>query len=154
MIGLRPNSVGEVSVYIYIYIYLFNTVWYCIWFKESFYKSKCPSVCPSVCVITFEVPFTRLFAPTSQNPMSKSFRDSESLGKINGNNWSQIWKLLLIKGVKSPRKKNVLERILPYSLPPWANFASFPTSLGEFFLTEHDFFGIGATNVYCSYHKI
>ena len=36
---------------------------------HAFYKSKCPyvclCVCLSVCVFTFEVPFKRLFAPTS-----------------------------------------------------------------------------------------
>ena len=42
------------------------------------------SVCPSVCVFIFEVPFKRLFAPTSQSPMSNIFRDLESLGKSNG----------------------------------------------------------------------
>ena len=59
-----------------------------------FYKSKCPSVFLSVClfvrVFTFEVPFKRLFAPTSQSRMSKSFRDSESLGKSSGKKWSHI----------------------------------------------------------------
>ena len=42
------------------------------------------------------------------------FRDSETLGKSNGKKWSQILKLLLIKGVKSLRKKIVFGRILPY----------------------------------------
>ena len=73
----------------------------------AFYKSKCPSVCRPVCLsfclFTFEVPFKRLFAPTSWSRMSQDFRDSESLGKSNGNKWSQIWKLLLIKSVKLPR---------------------------------------------------
>ena len=41
----------------------------------------CLSVCPSVFVITFEVPFKRLFTPTSQNRMSNMFIDLESLGK-------------------------------------------------------------------------
>ena len=49
------------------------------------------------------VPFKGLFAPISRSWMSKVFRDSESLGKSNGKKCSQIWKLLLIKGVKSPR---------------------------------------------------
>ena len=46
-----------------------------------------------VCVrlFTFEVPFKRLFAPTSQSRMSKNFRSSESLGENNGKKWSQIW---------------------------------------------------------------
>ena len=61
---------------------------------DAFYKSICPSVCLfvclSVCLFTFEVPFKRLFAPTSRSRMSKIFRDSESLGKSNGKKWSQI----------------------------------------------------------------
>ena len=61
---------------------------------DAFYKSICPyvclSVCLSVCLFTFEVPFKRLFAPTSRRRMSKIFRDSESLGKSNGKKWSQI----------------------------------------------------------------
>ena len=52
--------------------------------------------------------FKRLLSPTSQNQMSKLFRYSESLSKSNGKKWSQIWKLLLIKGVKSPRKKSFI----------------------------------------------
>ena len=36
--------------------------------------------------------------------MAKLFRFSESLVKGNGKKWSQILKLLLIKGVKLPRK--------------------------------------------------
>ena len=35
----------------------------------------------SVHVFTFEVPFKRLFLPTSQSWMFNNFRDSESLGK-------------------------------------------------------------------------
>ena len=42
---------------------------------------------------------------TSQSPMSKLLRYSKSLSKSNGKKWSQFWKLLLIKGVKSPRIK-------------------------------------------------
>ena len=64
-------------------------------------------VCVSVCVsIHFlSVPFKRPFAPPFQNPMSKMFRDSESLGKSNGKMGFHIWKLLFIKGVKLPRWK-------------------------------------------------
>ena len=54
---------------------------------ESFYKSICPSVCLFVCLCVcpfLSVLFKRPFAPTSQNPMSKTFRDSESLEKSNG----------------------------------------------------------------------
>ena len=63
------------------------------------------SACLSVCVFTFEVPFKRLFVPTSQSRMSKNFRDSEFSVKSNGKKWSHFQKLLLIKGVKSPRTK-------------------------------------------------
>ena len=72
------------------------------------------SVRPSVQLFTFEVQFKRLLAPTSQSWMSKIVRDSESLGKSNGNKWSQILKLLLIMGVKSPSKKMFFGQILPY----------------------------------------
>ena len=70
--------------------------------------------------------FKRLVAPSSRSPMSKSLRYSKFLGKSNGKKWSQTWKLLLIKGVKSPRKKIVFffRRTLPF---------------------KQDFFGIGAT---------
>ena len=57
---------------------------------NALYKSKCPSVCLFVCLFTFEVPFKRLFAPTSRSRMSNIIRDSESLGKSNGKKWSQI----------------------------------------------------------------
>ena len=70
-----------------------------------------PSVRPCVCSLA-EVPFKRFFAPTSQSQMSKTFRHSESFGKSNGKKCSQIWKLLLMKGVKSHRKKVCF----------WANF--------------------------------
>ena len=63
------------------------------------------SVCLFVRLFTFEVPFKRLFAPTSRSQMSKIFRDSESLGKSNGKKWSQIWTFLFGSGLKSPRKK-------------------------------------------------
>ena len=62
---------------------------------DAFYKSKylsvcLSSVCLSVCVFTFEVPFKRLFAPTSQSRMSNIFRDSESLRKSSEKKWSHI----------------------------------------------------------------
>ena len=56
-------------------------------------------------VSVFLTPFNGLFAPTSRSPMSKLFRFLEFLGKSNGKKWSQIWKLLLITGVKLPRRK-------------------------------------------------
>ena len=52
--------------------------------------------------------------------MSRIFRDSESSGKSNGTKGSQICKLLLIKGVKLPRKKCLF--------------------LVKFCMTEQDFF--------------
>jgi hypothetical protein len=52
---------------------------------DAFYKLKCPSVrlcvCPSVHVFTFEVPFKRLFASTSQSRMSNIFTNSALLAK-------------------------------------------------------------------------
>ena len=83
-------------------------------------------VCVCVCLFTFEVSFKRLFAPTFRNWVLKIFRDSESLGKSNGKEGFQIGKLLVIKGVKSPRKKNQF--------------------FGEFCLIEQNFFGIGVSH--------
>ena len=62
-----------------------------------------------MCLFHFWGPFKKKIAPTSPSWMSKVFRDYESLGKSNGNKWSQIWKLLLIKGVKLLRKKNCFQ---------------------------------------------
>ena len=77
-----------------------------------------PCVCMSACSL-FELPFKPLFAPTSQSRMPKIFIDFKSLGKSNGKKWSQIWILLLIKGVKLMRKKKlVFGQILPY----WAGY--------------------------------
>ena len=50
---------------------------------------------------------------------------SPGSAKNNKKKWSQILKLLLIKGVKLPHKKSLF--------------------LGKFCLTEQNFFGIGAT---------
>ena len=72
---------------------------------DAFYKLKCPSVClwvcVSVCLFTFEVPFKRLFAPTSRSRMSNIFRDSESLGKSNWKKWSNTWRFLFENCLKS-----------------------------------------------------
>ena len=82
---------------------------------DAFCKSKCPSVCPSVCVFTFEVPFKRLFAPTSRSRMSNIFRVSESFGKSNGKKWSQMVTFLVWKWSKiTVQKKLVFWLILPY----------------------------------------
>ena len=76
---------------------------------DAFYKSKCSSVCVSVCLslclFTFEVPFKRLFSPTSQSRMPNILKDSESLGKSNGRKRSRIWTFLFGSGLKSPNKK-------------------------------------------------
>ena len=92
---------------------------------DAFYKSKCPSVCPSVClsvclsvsVFTFDIPFKRLFAPTSRSRMSNLFRDSESLGKSNGKKWSEIWTFLFESNLKSPRKNFALQNKVETMLP-------------------------------------
>ena len=60
-----------------------------------------------VCVFTFEVPFKRLFASTSQSGMSKVFKDLKFLG----GKWKEVvsdLKLLLIKGVRLPQKKKLI----------------------------------------------
>ena len=54
-------------------------------------------------VLVFLTMFNGLSATTSQSPMSKLVRFSESLGKSNGKKWSHSLKKKLIKGVKSPR---------------------------------------------------
>ena len=73
------------------------------------------SVCVSVRPFTFEVPFKRLFAPTSRSWMSKIFRYAESLGKSNKKKWSQIWTFLFGSGLKArPKKKLFFLLILPY----------------------------------------
>ena len=56
-------------------------------------------------VLVFLTSFNGIFTPTSHSLMYKLFRFSESLGKSNWKKVSQIWKLLLIKGVKSPLQK-------------------------------------------------
>ena len=56
-------------------------------------------VCLSVCVFVCSHLRYHVNAPTSQSGMSKVLRDLASLGKSAGNQWSQIGKNLLIKGV-------------------------------------------------------
>ena len=71
------------------------------------------SVCPCVCVFTFEVPFKRLFAPTSRSRMSNIFRDSESLGKVMERS-ALRFEHFCLKIVKNRRAKKVFFlRILP-----------------------------------------
>ena len=59
-----------------------------------------------VCKSHFLTLFNGPFAPTSRSPMSKLLEFSESWGKNNWKKWCKIWKLLLLKGVKSVRQKN------------------------------------------------
>ena len=89
--ALSPMMVNTQFVMISI---LSQLTFFClVFFKASalwadaFYKLKCLSVCVSVRLFTLEVPFKRLFVPTSQSRMSNIFRDLESLGKSNGNKW-------------------------------------------------------------------
>ena len=93
-----------VTKYLNSLIFKASALW-----TNAFYKPKCPSVrlsvCPSVHVLTFEVLFKRLFAPTFRSRMSNIFRDSESLGKSNGKKWSQIGTFLFGSGLKSPNKQ-------------------------------------------------
>ena len=51
-------------------------------------------------------PVKGLFSPFPEVQCPISFRYLESLGKSNGKKWSQIVKLLLIKGLHLPRKKS------------------------------------------------
>ena len=59
----RSYPIAKASI-IYNPLYKASALW-----ADAFYKSKCPyvclCVCVSVCVFTFEVPFKRLFLPTS-----------------------------------------------------------------------------------------
>ena len=88
------------NVFISHVIFKASAIW-----ADAFYKSICPSVCLCVCVFTFEVPFKRLFAPTSRSRMSNIFTASESLGKSNVKKWSQIWTFLFENCWKSCHKK-------------------------------------------------
>ena len=110
------------------------------------YPSLYPSVYPSICVFFFEGPFRRLFAPTSQNQMSKNFRASEYMKKSNEKNWSHIWKLLLIKGVKLLQKISFLGKfcLLP-CLPSLGKFCLPPCLPGQILPYWAGFFGIFAT---------
>ena len=58
-------------------------------------------VCVSVCSVLRYC--LNVFLPQSR--MSTIFKDSESFGKKNGNKWSLIWQLLLMKGEIAAQKK-------------------------------------------------
>ena len=75
-------------------------------FKKTFaHKGSKKRFFLLICFHLFTL-FKHLFAPTSKSPMSKLFRYWDSLGKSNGQKWSQIVKLFLINGVKLPPKKS------------------------------------------------
>ena len=68
----------------------------------------CVLFCPgNGTYLWFKIMIQTSFCPPSRSLMSKLFRFSESLGKSNAKKWSEIWKLLLIKSVKSPRRKKL-----------------------------------------------
>ena len=72
------------------------------------------NVRPCVCLSVFCLPVHfwgtvwTSFCPTSQSWVSKTLRELVSFGKSNGKKWFHIWKLLLIKGVKTAVQKKVL----------------------------------------------
>ena len=70
----------------------------------------------SILVLVFLTPFYGLFAPTSFSPMWNFLRFLKSFGKSKGKKWPWIWKLLLIKGVKSPRQKKFFTDFLKFVL--------------------------------------
>ena len=74
--------------------------------SRNVFMCVCLCVCVSVCVSVhfLYVPFKRPSAPTSQNRMSKMFRDFESLGKSNGKMRFHILKVLFINAVKLLRQ--------------------------------------------------
>ena len=80
--------------------------------------SVCLFVCLSVCSL-LEVPFNGLFAPTSRSRMSNIVKDSESLGKSNGKKWSHIQTFLFGSGLKSPRKKKFIFRLILFYKTWW-----------------------------------
>ena len=71
---------------------------------DSFYRSKCPYVFLSV-HNTFSLRLSS-FCPHFIKSNVQTFLDFwNPWGKISGKNWFQIWKHLLIKGVKLPLPK-------------------------------------------------
>ena len=71
---------------------------------------------------TFEVPFNRLFAPTSRSRMSNIFRDSESLGKRNEGS-GLTFEHFCLKVVKNCRAKKSFFFFADFALvhPPMAS---------------------------------
>ena len=65
----------------------------------------CVCVCQSVCSL-LRYRLNVFLTPLPEVGCPIFVRDLESLGKSNGKKWSQIVKLLLIKGLHLPRKKS------------------------------------------------
>ena len=82
-----------------------------------------------ILVTVFLTLLNSLFAPTSQNQISKVFRFLEFLGKRN---CRKIWKLLLLKGVKWPDLKKILDFFLIFSLCLGQLFKIFSAKLVNF----------------------
>ena len=91
---------------------LLGTFFMSAWIFHYSSYTFCPMymcVCVFVCVcVHFWGTVSTYFCPHFLKSDVQSFRDSESLVKSNEKKWSQIWKLLLIKGVKSSRKKKIV----------------------------------------------
>ena len=115
---LGPDHPIFISMFFFFIVY---NLWFFIWFSKN--RSSGPILSISrnisvfVCPSYFLTLFNSLFAPTFQSPTSKLFRFSESLGKSNDKKWSQIWKLLLIKGVTLLRQKSFF--LLLYLFTPF-----------------------------------
>ena len=101
------------------------------------------SVRLSVRVFTFEVLFKFLFAPCSRSRMSNIFRNSESLGKSNGEKWSNIWIFFVLKWSKiAAQKKGFFFADFALVHPPTASVLLSATVKRCFVSRMRDFFFI------------
>ena len=82
-------------------------------------------------LLRFLVFFNGLCAPTSRSWMSNIFRDSVSLGKSNGKEWSQIWTFLFENCLKLPRKKKFFFSLFLVFFGFWSFLTVFLTPLPE-----------------------
>ena len=91
--------------------------------------------CFSLCLTVFLSPILKVQCPNF-------FWFPESLGKSNEKEWYQIWKLLLIKGVKSPQQNKFFtdffhlftqfkRLFVPTSQSPMSKHIRFLESLGK-----------------------
>ena len=111
--------------------------------KKSLFLGKFCLTDQDFLVLVFLTPLNDHFALIFRSPVSKLFCLSESSGKSNRKKWSQIWKLLLIKGVKSPRRTKFFLRIFfhlftllnclfaPFSEVQCLNFLDFQNPWGK-----------------------